>query len=442
METAIIQESLTVLQLNQRLSDAIATTPGLRNVWVVGETSDLRVSGGHCYMELVEKADNGTNLSRIRGIIWANAFSRLNARFREVTGIDLGSGIKIRVCVTASYHPTYGMSVNITAIDPAYTAGDAVRRRNEILERLTREGIIELNRHRPWPVAPNRIAVISAPGAAGYGDFVTHLFGNPFCLRFSVDLFAAVMQGERTVPSVLEALDAIEDRADLFDAVVLIRGGGSTTDLAAFDNYDLAARIARFPLPVIVGIGHERDITVLDYVASERVKTPTAAAEKLIERVARVLEALGRAADKIYRSAAERIGTHREFLAYASASLPGIASGLLMRRHNELERHAMTMATTVSRTVTSRNERLNRYAADISSAATLNLERQAARISRCDDLLKVLSPDAVLARGFSLTLLPDGSVLRHAGTVPAGTELTTRLSQGSIRSVVTEHKDL
>ena len=403
---------ISIYEFNQRLSNTIATTPDVHNVWVVGETSDVRLSGGHCYLELVEKADDGTNRSRIRANIWANTFNALSRRFQAETGCAFTSGLKVLVCVSASYHPTYGMSVIITNIDSSYTAGDAVRRRNEIIKRLTQEGIINLNRSLHWPFVTNRIAVVSAQNAAGYGDFIKHLFENRGSLRFSLELFTAVMQGERTVPTVLEALRKIENRRHEFDTVVIIRGGGATSDLAAFDDYNLAAAIARFPLPVIIGIGHERDITVLDSVAALRVKTPTAAAEVLIDRITKVLDSLARCAERIYRLTTERIASNREFLARAEASLPGMATQCLIKTAATLDRYAMSLDSSVCRALEKATERLNRN----------------------EQLLKVLSPQAVLARGFSLTTLADGTVVRHPSQVPPGTVITTQLAEGSIVS--------
>lgn len=405
-------DAITITDLNQRLSNAIAVAPDVRNVWVTGETSDVRSSGGHCYLELVEKGSDGSNKSRIRAIIWANAYRQIAQNFLEGTGVQFASGMKVRAKVTASYHPAYGMSVTITDIDPAYTAGDAVRRRNEILRRLTAQGILEQNRTARWNLVPNRVAVISASGAAGYGDFITHLFTHPSCLRFKVELFPAVMQGERTVPTVLEALRRVSLRVTDFDAVVLIRGGGSTSDLAAFDDYGLASAIATFPLPVIVGIGHERDVTVLDYVANMRVKTPTAAAEHLVERVGRVLDALGRAAEKIYIAASERISANRELLAHAAATLPGSARQNVILRRGELENNVTTFSNVLIKIVDREKERLN----------------------HATQLLKVLSPESVLARGFSLTMLKDNTIVRSVDQVPAGTTLVTRLAEGTIES--------
>lgn len=427
---------VSVYELNQRLSNAIAIAPDVQGIWVVGETSDVRISGGHCYFELVEKEESGKIKSRIRATIWANRVKWINNKFRAVTNSDLASNMEVKVYASASYHPAYGMAVNITDIDPNHSVGEAQRRRNEILARLKNEGIIDLNKTIEWPHAPLRVAVVSARGAAGFGDFVNHLFTHPSRFRFHVELFEAVMQGENTVPTVLEALRKIYTRRGDFDGVIIIRGGGATTDLAAFDNYDLAAAVAKMPLPVMVGIGHERDVTVLDDVANMRVKTPTAAAAWLIERISRLMEALGRAADKIYRLASQQIADNRELLARAAASLPGMVQRQIITRRNELERCTMNIGSTVMTVVNKRSQDLDRFSADIRSATLRNVERAHDRLERGEALLKVLSPEAVLARGFTLTTLADGHVLRNMQQAPTGTRIKTYLADGNIISTV------
>jgi len=403
---------LTVLELNKRISNVISAAAFLRDVWVVGETSDLRVSGGHCYFELVEKADDGTNRSRIRATVWASRWRELCSAFFAMTGAQIVSGIKIRACVTASYHPAYGMSVNVTDIDASFTLGDAVRRRNEIIARLTAENIIGRNRALRWPIVAGRVAVISSRGAAGYGDFVTHLFSAPGRYRFHVELFEATMQGASTVPTVLAALDAVESAAQPFDCVIIIRGGGAATDLSSFDSYELARRVALFPIPVVVGIGHERDITVLDYVANVRVKTPTAAAEILIGRVKNLIEALERCAEKVRLAVTMRIGDERERLTHYGATIPGL----------------------VTAAVACRAARIDAARTGLSDAVRHALERQRLRLDAAERLAAVLSPAAVLKRGFSLTTMADGRVVRRASEIAPGTRLTTRLAEGTVTS--------
>ena len=277
-------EHITLEELTSRIGGLINTSSSLRNVWVTAETSDLRRSG-HCYLELIQKHPaTGEPVARARATIWRSVFARIESDFFVATGQRLDSGMKVMVQVTANYHPAYGLSLNITDIDPTYTMGDLMRIRMEILARLKREGVLELNRTVEWCDVPLRIAVISAPGAAGYGDFIHQLYSNDFRLRFTTCLFPAVMQGVQAPPSIIAALERIAAEEEEWDCVVIIRGGGATSDLASFENYDLAANVAQFPLPIIIGIGHERDVTVLDYVANMRVKTPTAAAEWLIGR--------------------------------------------------------------------------------------------------------------------------------------------------------------
>lgn len=274
--------AITLREFNNRIK-RLLNNPAVCNCWICADLSDVNVRGGHCYLELLEKDERtGATVAKMRGIIWANRFAYLRQKFVQVTGQDLRSGLKVMLEVSVNYHEQYGISLIITDIDPSYTLGDMERLRREILTRLKAEGIIDMNKQLEFPVVPQRIAIVSAAGAAGYGDFMNQLHNNAYGLQFYTCLFPAVMQGKETVPSVTAALDRINRHIDLFDCVVIIRGGGSTSDLNSFDDYNLAAHVAQFPLPVVVGIGHERDVTILDYVACRRVKTPTAAAELLI----------------------------------------------------------------------------------------------------------------------------------------------------------------
>ncbi len=279
-----IPQAITLEEFARRIGKAIFV-PDTQKVWITAELSDVSVRGGHCYMELIEKdPERGTTRARMHGIIWSNNFKSVAPDFLAATGQKFDTGLKVMVLGSANMHPAYGLSVVITAVNPEYTMGDLLRRRREILDRLQQEGILEMHRNIGWCRVPLRIAVVSAPTAAGYGDFINQLYNNPSRLHFKVRLFPAVMQGVTAPATIISALETIAKQAGDWDGVVIIRGGGATSDLASFENYDLAAAIARFPLPVIVGIGHERDVTVLDYVANMRVKTPTAAASWLISR--------------------------------------------------------------------------------------------------------------------------------------------------------------
>ena len=277
---------LSLLELNSLVRRSI-TSCLPDEYWVQAELSDVRVNySGHCYLEFVQKDATGNALlAKARGIIWANVFTRLRSYFERETGQAFVSGLKVLVKVTVDFHELYGYSLTVVNIDPTYTLGDMVRRRKEILRQLDEEGILTLNKELELPVLTQRIAVISSATAAGYGDFCNQLLHNSFGFVFYPRLFQAIMQGEQVEQSIIQALDCINATRDNWDVVVIIRGGGATSDLSGFDTYDLAANCAQFPLPIITGIGHERDDTVLDMISHTRVKTPTAAAEFLINHV-------------------------------------------------------------------------------------------------------------------------------------------------------------
>lgn len=409
------QGAVTLLQLNRRISDALAVAAGLNGVWVTAETSDVRASGGHCYMELLQKDGAGAPQAKARAVMWASTYARLAPMFAVATGARIASDMKVMVRVNVNYHPVYGMSLVITDINPEYTAGDLVRRRNEIIARLRAEGVFDLNRTLAWPSPTQRIAVISARGAAGYGDFIKHLYTNPGHFRFSTTLFGAVLQGERAPGSIIAALEAIAAREDEFDCVVIIRGGGAVSDLASFDDYALAANVAQFPLPIVAGIGHERDVTVLDYVAAARVKTPTAAAELLIGRMAdeysRVVE-LGRS---ILNTVNDRIGGQHRQLEYYRGQLPALARTVLVRAGARLgDNPAALLGEILARNIDSRRRRLD-------SAA---------------ELLEALSPEATLRRGYSITRV-GGKAVTDSGMLAAGDEIETTFAAGpAIKSTV------
>ena len=275
-------DSLSLLELNSLVRRSLEQClPD--EYWIQAELSDVRSNTtGHCYLEFVQKDPRSNNLvAKARGMIWNNIYRLLKPYFEESTGQLFTSGIKVLVKVTVQFHELYGYSLTVLDIDPAYTLGDMARRRREIL-----------NKELEMPVLPQRVAVISSATAAGYGDFCHQLQHNPGGFYFYTELFPALMQGNQVEESVLVALDRINARINEFDVVVIIRGGGATSDLSGFDTYLLAAACAQFPLPIITGIGHERDDTVLDSVAHTRVKTPTAAAELLIHQVTEVAEHL------------------------------------------------------------------------------------------------------------------------------------------------------
>lgn len=409
-------QPVTLLELNNRIGRALSCVPDLQSVWVVAETSDLRIAGPHCYLELIDKDPfSGAIRARMRATIWSTNYTRLNNNFLQATGSALTSGIKIMVQVSVTYHPVYGLSGNVTDINPEYTLGDLLRRRREMLAKLEAEGILNLNRQIEWPTVPWRIAIVSAPGAAGYGDFINQLYTNRYNLRFSTRLFTATMQGDNTASSVISALEQIATSEDEFDCVVIIRGGGATSELAAFDHYELAANIALFPIPVIVGIGHERDITLLDYVANMRVKTPTAAAEWLIGRGADALERLRVIGNEILDAASRRINNAARKLELVTGQIPELT-------RNVISRNAMRIGKSVE----------DQLAHD----TAVLLKRRSDRLDAIAAIIDALSPQATLRRGFSITRF-DGHTVKSPDDVPLGATVETILASGVLTTTKT-----
>jgi len=383
--------------------------------WVQAELSDVRTnSTGHCYLEFVQKDPRSNSLvAKARGTIWANVFRLLKPYFEEATGQAFVSGIKVLVQVTVSFHELYGYSLTVQDIDPTYTLGDMARRRREILRQLEEEGVLTLNKELDIPRLPQRIAVISSPTAAGYGDFCHQLENNSRGFYFYTELFPALMQGDRVEESVLSALDRVNARLSEFDVVAIIRGGGATSDLSGFDTYLLAAACAQFPLPIITGIGHERDDTVLDSVAHTRVKTPTAAAELLIHRITESAD-------------------HLEEL---SARLQQGAYALLEQEGRRLEMIQTRIPNLVHRKLTDARFALLAAGKDLAQATQTLLSRHRHRLELLRQRVADASPDKLLSRGYSITL-KDGKAVTDAASLNPGDQLVTRLAKGSFTSEV------
>ena len=349
--------------------------------------------------------------------------------------LPLGAGLKVRVRVKPSMHKLYGLSVIADDIDPDYTMGDMLRRRREIIERLNREGILNLNKQLAWPDIPTRIAVISSPLAAGYGDFLNQLFLNESHIRFDVKLYEAIMQGERACPTILAALEQIATDAHRWDAVVIIRGGGASLDLQCFDDYDLAAAIARFPLPVIVGIGHERDETVLDFVANRRVKTPTAAAEFFIKRGESLLNRLNTIGSALLQRATDIMAVEKEQLSYFEGVISVYPLNAVRHADSRLSNNISVLSTIASRRILPAIEKLNALQSQIALAAGGAVASSRERLNSSERLLHALSPQAVLARGYSVTRC-NGRIVTDAANLVSGSRLTTQLASGEIASIV------
>ncbi|MDE6443832.1 MAG: exodeoxyribonuclease VII large subunit [Muribaculaceae bacterium] len=452
-----MNSGMTLSQYTAWIGEAMRRVPELWNAWVVAELSDVRVNGGHCYMELVEKNAAGQTVAKMRATIWAGTFYPLRRKFFEATGRDIATGMKVMLRGGVNHHSLYGLSFNVNDIDPSFTLGDMERLRREILERLSREGIINKNREEVLPPAPQRIAVVSAEGAAGYGDFMNQLLGNADGFVFYPYLFPAVMQGERTSASVRAALERVEQTIDLWDCVVIIRGGGATTDLNGFDDYELAKAVALFPLPVIVGIGHERDRTVLDEIAHTRMKTPTAVAGFLVDclreaegKVAGLVDWIARFSTECLKGETRRLANLETMVpAFANARIAG-ASALLEREMTRIPvlvssrlknaaaglDHYLDLIRSLTGQRTMRSaDRLNEVGRMARLSADNVLRRSKERLGAIESLVKVLSPANTLQRGYSITRV-DGKAVSDVASLPARTRFTTTLLNGTVEGEV------
>ncbi|MCH5307110.1 MAG: exodeoxyribonuclease VII large subunit [Prevotella sp.] len=407
------QHRMTLRLLNALVRETIEA--GLPDeYWVEAELSECRERGGHCYMELVEKDEQtNTPVARASAKCWRGTWQLVQPTFERATGQPLRAGLKVLLKVYAQFHEAFGFSWIVTDIDPNYTIGDMVRRRQEIIQQLKQEGIFDLQRELHIPFFAQRIAVISAEGAAGYGDFVRQLEDNDYGLRFQITLFPAIMQGEQVEASVICALNKIYERADDFDVVCILRGGGASADLSGFDTLALAENVAQFPLPIITGIGHERDESILDMISHTRVKTPTAAAALLVDHLKRILERIEQAETSIKNYLTEHIHYQQQRLSQWATLIPTLA----LRTTNE-QRHRIEMLA-------------NR----LPVALERRLTHQKHHLENIGIQLKGFDPQIQLSRGYSITL-HNGRAVRNADELKAGDEIITRVEKGTLKSIV------
>ena len=407
-------DNLTLLDLNRLVRSTLQSVmPDA--YWVQAEISSISPSSqGHCYLELVQKDAAGRNfLAKAKANIWRSTWPRLRSGFEAQTGETLKVGMKVLFQVTVTFHEVYGYSLVVQDIDPTYTLGDMARRRREILELLEKDGVIRLNKELEIPALPNRIAVISSATAAGWGDFRDQLAKNIYGFRFYVELFAAAMQGDDVERSVISAMDAVAERRDEFDVVVIIRGGGAVSELSCFDSYGLAVNIANFPLPVITGIGHERDDTVADVVAHTKVKTPTAAAEFIIGRVFDTASELEDLTRRMSDAISERMNSEKVRIERLSQKLPSLFAVLKARQEQVLETIWLRSVNGVRNMLTARTHKLEII----------------------DKTLAAADPSVILKRGYSLTK-QNGRAVRSASDLRKGDRLTTVFADGSVESEI------
>ena len=406
--------------------------------WVQAETSDVHINktSGHCYLEFIEK-DAKTNLiiAKARGVVWAKTFCMLKPYFEMETGQHFASGLKVLVKVNIEFHEIYGFSLNVIDIDPTYTLGDLVRKRQEIIRQLQEEGVFTLNKELPFPLLPQRIAVITSPTAAGYEDFLDQLLHNKAGYPFYVKLFQALMQGEKTEQSIIAALERIDIHRELFDVVTIIRGGGATSDLNSFDSYLLAANCAQFPLPIITGIGHERDDTIIDLVAHTRLKTPTAVASFLVNCMDQSANQLNLLQQTLCSEALAVLVEKKQFLQQISTFLPTIVSSRIERNRSALNLSASKLPIITSSLLDQKKNLLEFIRQRIPAAINSRLIKESRFLELQEQFIRMASPDYILKRGYCLTL-HDGKILKSATEVKTGEHIITRFSDGEIESKV------
>lgn len=428
-------------------------------IWIRAEMSDVRVNqNGHCYLEFIEKDQFGKNLvAKARGMIWANTFHLLRAYFENATKQSFASGLKVLVLVSVEFHELYGLSLTVNDIDPSYTLGDQALNRAAILKQLEADGVLYLNKELELPVPVNRIAIISSPTAAGYEDFLDQLHRNAFGFVFYTKLFPAIMQGDRSEDSIISALERIYQYQDCFDIVVIIRGGGATSDLSCFDSYLLAASCAQFPLPIITGIGHERDETVVDIVAHTRAKTPTAVAEFLINNMAEAASGLADISQDIVSLVSQRIqienarlnvfetkntlvlkAWYREQQTVLSSAKNVLEKGL--QRVDKENRNAFlqiedALKRKIQQTVKDHENIFSQIEESLRRRTKQILKDQQIKLDTIEKHIELSSPDSILRKGYTLTMKGD-QVIKQSRDLKPGDRITTRFADGETDSIV------
>lgn len=406
-------KAMTLLELNGMVRTTLER--GMRDeYWVEAELAEARETRGHCYMELVQKDSlSNTPVAKASAKCWKQTWMLIQPYFERTTGQPLRAGMKVLLRVYPNFHEAYGFSWIVTDIDPTFTVGDLARRRQEIIAALKAQGIFDMNRQLELPMFAQRIAVISSQTAAGYGDFCNQLNDNPYGFRFHATLFPAVMQGEGVEQSVIAALERIYEEVDNYDCVVIIRGGGATSDMSGFDTLALAENVAQFPLPVITGIGHDRDESVLDMVACIRVKTPTAAAAYLVSHLLKVSDLIDNMNERMMRCTTMRIEMQKMRLARLSERLPSVFSLVKVKREAHLDALNSRLITSVRQF----------------------FDRQTHRLDMLGQRAAALDPKLLLSRGYSITI-HNGKAVRDKDTLKPGDEIETIFEKGTVKSIV------
>ena len=434
------EKRLTLYELNSLVREVLeCEMPD--EYWVEAELSECREARGHCYMELIQKDErNATPIAKASARCWASKWMLIRPYFERTTGQQLHAGMKVLLKVYAQFHEAYGFSWIVTDIDPTYTLGDMARKRQEIIRQLKAEGVFDLQKELQLPLFCQHIAVISSETAAGYGDFCNQLADNPYGFKFQTQLIPAIMQGEGVEQSLIAALGRIyseySDYSDNpFDCVVIIRGGGATSDMSGFDTLALAENVANFPLPIITGIGHDRDESILDMISHTRVKTPTAAAAFLIDHLKTVMDILNDSQEQIARLAQQKLAYYKSQFATIAELLPRLFSNVKVRQearldvfHNNITRMAQLKLSTC-------DAQLSTLVTKLPIVIDRRIMTEKHRLQLVEEKAKSLDPTLLLSRGYSMTM-KDGKIVRDPQTLRHGDEIETRLEKGTIKSIV------
>ncbi|MBN2263389.1 MAG: exodeoxyribonuclease VII large subunit [Prolixibacteraceae bacterium] len=475
-----MENHITLKELNFYIKEALQLSFP-ESLWLIAEIGELKVNyAGHCYIDLIEKDQNSNEIiARAKATIWSWQFRFIKPYFETTTGQTLGAGIKVLISASVEFHEVYGLSLNIKDIDPTYTLGDMARKRQEIIARLIDEGVMDMNKEIELPDIPSRIAIISSGTAAGYLDFMQHLNENDKGYRFYTKLFQSVMQGNDAEQSIIAALDHIFENEEAFDVVVIIRGGGAQMDLSCFDSYDLAFHIAQFPLPVLTGIGHEKDETVADMVAHTKLKTPTAVANFLIDKFDLIAETIDELETATHHTFINFIDNEKHRLSQAVKLLKPLLKSKLERTSAELDNTQKSISPTIHTRINHENNKLIKRSTAIKAETNANLKNNLNQLSqKLSDLkfiiklkteretlnllekqhlakwrsnqqitshyqkvewfeknIRLIDPKNILKRGYSITLM-NGKAIKDAQQVKAGDELTSIFYKGKITTTV------
>jgi exodeoxyribonuclease VII large subunit len=430
---------ISLKELTGIIKSAVSNHTG--EYWVTAEISSLNVNrkSGHCYLELIEKEDDST-VARMRATIWARDFKNLSADFRLNTGKELSEGMKVLMLSRVSFHDVYGLSLNVFDIDPRYTLGEMALKRKQILERLEKEGIIDLNKGLSFPLVPQRIAVISSETAAGYGDFVNRIKNNLYGYDFEFTLYEAFMQGDKAEGSILKAFASCKKTIGRYDILVIIRGGGSQAELHCFDNYEIAKETANLTIPVLTGIGHERDETVLDRVAHRRLITPTAVAEFIVSKVKSFEDLVDGLSDRLIKLTEDLLISEENSLAMHTALLHSIAEKQLSTQIHRLSSLSKDFDHASIRYLSGMHNSIDMASTSLSYQTERYITAKMESIDRLDTKVSLLDPSIILKRGYSITSI-GGKTLRKASDLSPGDIIETRLWKGSIKSKVDETRE-